>query len=85
MERRAIEVRGVVQGVGFRPFVYTLAGRHRLAELFGPADRRFHAQPIACPACGPGCGCSTPTEGVLRSRTRWRHSRTRSAAAASGP
>lgn len=30
MERRAIVVRGVVQGVGFRPFVYTLAARFRL-------------------------------------------------------
>ena len=25
MERRAIVIRGVVQGVGFRPFVYALA------------------------------------------------------------
>ncbi len=24
-----------------------------LAEYADPADRRFHAQPIACPACGP--------------------------------
>lgn len=31
MERRAIVIRGVVQGVGFRPFVYNLAARHRLA------------------------------------------------------
>lgn len=31
MERRAIVVRGVVQGVGFRPFVYGLATRHALA------------------------------------------------------
>lgn len=30
MQRRAIEVRGIVQGVGFRPFVYNLAARHRL-------------------------------------------------------
>ncbi len=31
MERRRIRVRGIVQGVGFRPFVYTLARRHGLA------------------------------------------------------
>jgi hydrogenase maturation protein HypF len=30
MERRAIVVRGIVQGVGFRPFVYNLAARLRL-------------------------------------------------------
>ncbi len=31
MERRRIRVRGVVQGVGFRPFVYGLARRRQLA------------------------------------------------------
>jgi hydrogenase maturation protein HypF len=31
VERRRYRVRGVVQGVGFRPFVYGLAVRHRLA------------------------------------------------------
>ena len=31
IERRAITVQGVVQGVGFRPFVYDLAMRYRLA------------------------------------------------------
>jgi hydrogenase maturation protein HypF len=31
MERRAITVQGVVQGVGFRPFVYSLAQRLRIA------------------------------------------------------
>ena len=30
MERRAFVVRGIVQGVGFRPFVYRIAGRHEL-------------------------------------------------------
>jgi hydrogenase maturation protein HypF len=30
MERRAFVVRGIVQGVGFRPFVYRLAARHHL-------------------------------------------------------
>ena len=30
MERRRYRVTGVVQGVGFRPFVYALAGRHGL-------------------------------------------------------
>ncbi|MGH2520392.1 MAG: acylphosphatase, partial [Chloroflexota bacterium] len=30
-ERIAVSVRGTVQGVGFRPFVYRLAERHRLS------------------------------------------------------
>ena len=30
VERRRIRVGGVVQGVGFRPFVYGLAQRHAL-------------------------------------------------------
>src|SRR5438552_1132746 len=74
--RRRICLRGVVQGVGFRPFVYNLAKRigtrgfilnHRptttmadcvmcaecQAEYRDPSNRRFHAQPNACPACGP--------------------------------
>ncbi|HWE61806.1 MAG TPA: acylphosphatase, partial [Chloroflexota bacterium] len=29
-ERRAITVQGIVQGVGFRPFIYALAQRHGL-------------------------------------------------------
>jgi len=33
LERREISVRGIVQGVGFRPFIYALARRHRLAGL----------------------------------------------------
>jgi hydrogenase maturation protein HypF len=34
-ERRALRVRGGVQGVGFRPFVFVLATRHRLTGLVG--------------------------------------------------
>jgi hydrogenase maturation protein HypF len=32
-ERREISVRGIVQGVGFRPFVYALARRHAVTGL----------------------------------------------------
>jgi hydrogenase maturation protein HypF len=86
-ERAAIELTGLVQGVGFRPFVHSLAtqldlrgfvqnrGGHVLVDVEGdaaavsmaafppclacareyadPSDRRFHAQGICCPACGP--------------------------------
>jgi hydrogenase maturation protein HypF len=56
MERRAIIVRGIVQGVGFRPFVHNLAVRLGLAgfvrnqagevriEIEGPTDALEHFQ-----------------------------------------
>ena len=33
MERRAFVVKGIVQGVGFRPFVYGIARRHTLGSF----------------------------------------------------
>src|SRR5262245_39715673 len=35
VQRLRLRVRGVVQGVGFRPFVYSLAQRHTLTGLVG--------------------------------------------------
>jgi len=32
-----------------------------------PADRRFHAQPVACPSCGPGFFLKTADETILGS------------------
>jgi hydrogenase maturation protein HypF len=61
MQRRSLAVRGIVQGVGFRPFVYSLASRLSLSgfvrnaphgvliEIEGePSDlERFEAE-LAC-------------------------------------
>src|SRR5437764_6181437 len=39
LERRAVLVRGIVQGVGFRPFVHSLAHRHRVTgAVWNDAD-----------------------------------------------
>ena len=46
LEARRIEVRGVVQGVGFRPFVWRLAARHGIAGRVRNASGvvEIHAQ-----------------------------------------
>jgi hydrogenase maturation protein HypF len=44
MDRLAIVVRGVVQGVGFRPFVFNLAVRHRLAGFVRNQSGSVHIE-----------------------------------------
>jgi hydrogenase maturation protein HypF len=48
-ERREISVRGIVQGVGFRPFVYTLARRHGLAGLVRNDAEGVHIEAEGAP------------------------------------
>ena len=48
MERRAIQIRGIVQGVGFRPFVYDLASRLQLHGFV-----RNHAGTVRIEVEGP--------------------------------
>jgi hydrogenase maturation protein HypF len=47
------------------------------AEYGDPGDRRFHAQPVACPVCGPRlwlevAGCAVPGDPVARAVERLR-------------
>ncbi len=35
-------------------------------EYADPADRRFHAEPIACPHCGPQLEFRSPTDAATR-------------------
>ena len=39
------------------------------AEYHDPADRRFHAQPNACPTCGPRLGTVPPAAPVAQPET----------------
>lgn len=43
-ERRAVAVRGIVQGVGFRPFIYALARQHQLAGLVRNDAQGVHVE-----------------------------------------
>ena len=49
------------------------------AEYDDPADRRFHAQPNACPDCGPGACDSARDRGCRPGRGRGRSGRGRGA------
>jgi hydrogenase maturation protein HypF len=51
MERRAILVRGIVQGVGFRPFVYNLAVRLRLQGFVQNLAGSVHIEVEGEPSC----------------------------------
>jgi len=44
VERRRLHVQGVVQGVGFRPFVYSLATRHALAGFVSNQSDGVHIE-----------------------------------------
>jgi hydrogenase maturation protein HypF len=48
-ERREISVRGIVQGVGFRPFIYALARRHGLAGLVRNDAEGVHIEAEGAP------------------------------------
>ena len=49
-ERREIEVQGIVQGVGFRPFVYALARRHGLSGWVRNDASGVHVEVEGAPA-----------------------------------
>ena len=48
-ERREVSVRGIVQGVGFRPFVYALARRHGLSGLVRNDAEGVHVEVEGAP------------------------------------
>src|SRR5919112_2375663 len=48
-ERREISVRGIVQGVGFRPFIYALARRHGLGGLVRNDAEGVHIEAEGAP------------------------------------
>jgi len=48
-ERREVSVHGIVQGVGFRPFVYALARRHQLAGWVRNDAEGVHIEVEGCP------------------------------------
>ena len=84
MDRRAIAVSGIVQGVGFRPFVYGLATRLGLHGFVKNSDRRRPdrgrggaalAGPVPRRADGPAAAAGPDRRAALVAPTAARRSR----------
>ena len=54
-------------------------------EYRDPGDRRFHAEPVACPACGPQLSYRRPGDAAPRGGRRGRRCMPRSPTSAAGP
>src|SRR5436189_159884 len=69
MQRRVLRARGVVQGVGFRPFVF------RLAAVATPGARRESYPFTSCTECGPRYTIArgVPFDRALTSLERFPH------------
>jgi hydrogenase maturation protein HypF len=71
LQRQRLHVRGIVQGVGFRPFVYALAQRHGLAGFVGNDSSgvfiEVEGTAAALAAFGAGLRGETPPLAVIES------------------
>src|ERR671937_138628 len=74
-ERRAVAVRGIVQGVGFRPFIYSLARRHGLAGFVRNDADGVHIEvegaPEALDLFGRGILDEAPPLAVVEAVSWW--------------
>jgi hydrogenase maturation protein HypF len=74
-ERRAVAVRGIVQGVGFRPFIYSLARRHGLVGFVRNDAEGVHIEvegaPEALDLFGRGILDEAPPLAVVEAVSWW--------------
>ena len=74
-ERRAVAVRGIVQGVGFRPFIYSLARRHGLVGFVRNDAEGVHIEvegaPEALDLFGRGILDEAPPLAVVDAVSWW--------------